>query len=266
MTVLKYINLMHIICNTDKFKINKLVTVHLCCSHFMHMVSRDLAQLNLSKSMKKRILLMMATLINTQTYEEFKKKVFNMLIIFKNKNITETLKNAVEKVDTEENDLEMPDEKLTDDSAKTSNLPIYKSSRFYVDGKMIEKAVEETLYDDTELETNEKNPCKNDAFCDLFLNRYMPFAPLWTGIVIKHSPLDKNDTRRFSNSIIENWFNMIKGSVLERQTGLKVGRFVQLLGSQISSICKEISLKRHVTNRRQKKKKKTTRCRTDKKR
>lgn len=213
---------MYNICHAKTYNINKLVTVHLCCSHFMHMVSRDVSQLNVTKVMRKRILMIMASLINTTSYEEFKQKVCNRMIIFKSKRITNTVKKAVEDIDKEENIMEIPGNKPLDDSAIPINLPIYKSSKFYADGKEIQHSVNDIIMKESNIFADE-NPCYCEQFCKLFLDRYMPFTPLWTGKVIKHSPSDKNNTTRFSNSIIENWFNMIKGSVLECQTGLKVG-------------------------------------------
>lgn len=71
----------------------------------------------------------------------------------------------------------------------------------------------------------EENPCYCERFSNLFLNSYIPFEPLWTGLVFRHSPSDKIETKRFSNPVNENWFYLIKGSVKERQTALKYEDF-----------------------------------------
>lgn len=167
MSVLRCINLMYNICHAKTYNINKLVTVHLCCSHFMHMVSRDVSQLNVTKVMRKRILMIMASLTNTTSYEEFKQNLCNRMIIFKSKRITNTVKKAVEDIDKEENIMEIPGNKPLDDSAIPINLPIYKSSKFYADGKEIEHSVNDIIMKESNIFADE-NPCYCEQFCKFF--------------------------------------------------------------------------------------------------
>ena len=59
----------------------------------------------------------------------------------------------------------------------------------------------------------------------------MPLLPLWSGIILCTVNLSENATD--SNAIVENWFIIVKHSILNSETGIRAADFIRTVYNNI---------------------------------
>ena len=59
----------------------------------------------------------------------------------------------------------------------------------------------------------------------------MPLLPLWSGIILCTVNSSENETD--SNAIVENWFRIVKHSILNSETGIRAADFIGTVYSNI---------------------------------
>ena len=59
----------------------------------------------------------------------------------------------------------------------------------------------------------------------------MPLLPLWSGIILCTVSSSENATD--SNAIIENWFRIVKHSILYSETGIRAADFIRTVYNNI---------------------------------
>ena len=59
----------------------------------------------------------------------------------------------------------------------------------------------------------------------------MPLLPLWSGIILCTINSSYNATD--SNAIVENWFRIVKHSILNSETGIRAGDFIRTVYNNI---------------------------------
>ncbi|KAK0169338.1 hypothetical protein PV327_011640, partial [Microctonus hyperodae] len=82
---------------------------------------------------------------------------------------------------------------------------------------------------------------------DYITNHYMPFAPMWSALLLKVVAPTVN---RLNNANIEGYFNIMKKYVLNNEGNLEVGRFITKMKNYTSQLCSEIKL--HIPMKRNK--------------
>lgn len=93
---------------------------------------------------------------------------------------------------------------------------IYKRSPFYrVFCDIIEKVT-------PCCEGNISNDYYSEAFGEIILKKYIPYLPLWSGIMLDEK---EGEVQRVSNAPVESWFGIVKNQILKKETDLKCSRF-----------------------------------------
>ena len=59
----------------------------------------------------------------------------------------------------------------------------------------------------------------------------MPLLPLWSGIIL--CTINSSDNATDSNAIFENWFRIVKHSILNSETGIQAGDFIRTVHNNI---------------------------------
>ena len=57
----------------------------------------------------------------------------------------------------------------------------------------------------------------------------MPIIPLWTGVILSKSC----DESKASNASAENWFRIVKGSILETKVNVRASDFIRTMYDNI---------------------------------
>ncbi|KAG5862958.1 hypothetical protein JTB14_011700 [Gonioctena quinquepunctata] len=78
------------------------------------------------------------------------------------------------------------------------------------------------------------NEYKNLEFFYYFLHNYIPFTPLWSGILL-------NNKERLSNAPVERWFGIVKNIIAKRVMRQKSSRLIRKLRKYVLFIFKENS-------------------------
>ena len=189
-TIKDYLEICMKVCTSDDELLNSTTTIHLCCAHFLKMVAKDVNE-NVNniqhRELFKEIIACCVLLNDLSTIsfwfenlvfilnEPFKNNLFqigfnNLIKLSRDNNM---IKDLLKHVNQEKTDAEIEEE--TD--IKQTDV-IYKSSPFYQRFKRILDK-----YQTTASSTYEINPYHNRPFLELILIKYMPYCPLWSGII-----------------------------------------------------------------------------------
>ena len=71
----------------------------------------------------------------------------------------------------------------------------------------------------------------NPQIVEFLLTYYMPLLPLWSGIILCTN--NSSDNATDSNAIVENWFRIVKHSILNSETGIRAGDFIRTVYNNI---------------------------------
>lgn len=221
-----------------------LITAHLCCAHFMKMVSNDVDQYFPENRKEPRSLKwFMAKCIQLKSLESISEWLLHVSILLRSSSHNEAVKHAYEAlahlqvIDTSAEELssdffrqvQSPDEELTQ-----QDLPTYRRSPFY---QHFTKFMETQPIPDTAADNVaaiEKNPFFNPSFFDLIMRKYLPYCPLWSGILICDPEVD-----RYSNAYVENYFCQLEQIILKGKRNLKPSRFLRQTRENMLAYCKE---------------------------
>ncbi|XP_063229349.1 uncharacterized protein LOC134534752 isoform X1 [Bacillus rossius redtenbacheri] len=243
-TLARYLKVTHNLCQTnDDSALHSLVTVHICCSHFVHLIARQLKKNNTPKKVRPFILKVICMLIVARSIDE-QKAIFSLLIIvLTNHTVTknviislEALSNISKKEKVQNILAELIPESISlnvsvqnDDIESFFSENLHKNSPFHKEFKEIYDIILEK--NSHAAESASKNIYFMPSFGKELVDRYMPMSPLWSQIL-------PNCSQRYSNSNVENWFFQTKSNILNGLTHLKVGRFVRHMCARVKVICK----------------------------
>lgn len=245
-SLLDYLSICFKIVKCEMKKPSSLITIHLCCAHFMKMVSKDVnakSKNNFQKTFFKEII---AAAIIITDFELLGNWFYNVVVLLSSKyydkqvkeahdnllNICLINKDKIPDIQSKYSDLEECEENIfIQDSIKYESL--YASSPFFQHFCSISAAVR--------LNTNSGpiNEYENEDLLDLIKNKYMPYTPLWNGIMLTISGYSIN---RISNALVEGWFKQIKTDILKGEKNLKCSRFIRLIREHVLSINEEENL------------------------
>lgn len=182
--------------------LRKTVKLHLCCSHMMHILGNDVNKLYGPNNESGKIIIeTLASMFNIHSYNEligiFKHICVIMLSKFKSSQVTLSLKILVKElanpsmlnlkemlsnIDEEGEDIK-PKMKPDPEINEFVNQALYKASPYFQDFNSIKQDVENELEEGLSLkEENEENNFFNPQMLNIFLKKFMPFLPLWSGL------------------------------------------------------------------------------------
>lgn len=86
----------------------------------------------------------------------------------------------------------------------------------------------------------EKNKYLDPIYFQAFLEKFVPFIPLWTPVV--NCKFKNGVETRVSNTTVESWFKTVKLDILQESSRQKCGCFIPILRDRVESICKQVKL------------------------
>ncbi|XP_046681270.1 LOW QUALITY PROTEIN: uncharacterized protein LOC124368040 [Homalodisca vitripennis] len=225
------------------------------------------------KHIKELVMQVMCSIINCSSYKIIKSTIKHVLIVLLSKNMTlEVRKSLVglSKVcdplpSVGDNDFEETDD--ADINESTSDA-IYQQSPFYKDMKAIETEVhtllnikelpkedEPKVFENLDSSDSNKNMNSDDStthdsasrteniyynskMANLIINKYSPYLPLWSGLLL-HTSTENVCSERMSNGPVENWFFQLKHIILAGNKRLRPNRFIRMVREYVMSIYKE---------------------------
>ena len=213
-----------------------LITIHLCCAHFLKMVSNDVNREFSDISIGKILNTFIAHCIKLDTLAHITEWFSQLTILLKSPCFDQMVKmaheNLISAVTGKNNEIIETTEIIAAEINRNDNVQsLYKSSPFYLHFNDIEKNT-------TGSDKGPPNPYFNPSFLSIVLTKYMPYVPLWSALL-----LNKNyGVDRFSNCYVENYFKDLKINILKGEKNLKASRFLRRSRENVLAKYKELAL------------------------
>ena len=224
--------------------IRSRTVIHLCSAHIIRRFSYQLDHgMKPPKQIKKRLLFVMARMIDCESLEEID-QIFDALIISCStrkiypeiKDYITKLENVItfkkEQVDLDVDYIDDLDEELHNDLGDGST---YKNRSPF--GKHFTNSLTRCQYFISELEDKyvhtlhfeDNNIFFHPKWPEFLTTHYMPICPLWTGTVLVRVLPSWQKDNRYSNAIIENWMRIVKKNILANEVKLRPADFIRKL-------------------------------------
>lgn len=234
---------------TDANKDNSDYTVvHICAFHMMGIIKQKLSNIDADKKLKEFGKFCFALLQNSDCLDEATEiyasicKVMSSKVCCESVQISLTsIKNKIavlpDKLTVE--DQELPPSAMSHDEPDLSILTessIKKSSPFEMHFK---KTKNLALSEITE------EGIENDYWSPEILKvfeMYMYLYPVWSGSMLKREGITRD-----TNADVENWFGVVKNTILQKKKNINAGLFIRKLHVQIKGRAAEFSLPMHST-------------------
>lgn len=236
--LLEYLNLTYQIALGEKQIPSTLITIHLCCAHFMKMVSKDVTDNYTDYDQAMFIKDLLAQCIRLSNLKSISEWFFNVFMLLNSpcydKNVKIAYDNLIEKKPIESEEYKgdyMYNVINADGDDFTHFKAMYQSSPYYNHFKTLVSNISVTT-------EGKENPFYNKNFFNTILTKYMPYCSLWTAVMIK----DCYETDRFSNCYAENYFNNLKTNILNSEKNLKASRFIRKCRANVLASYKEVEL------------------------
>lgn len=271
MDLLQYLNICYKLsknsCYENDYK--HIVTVHICCAHFMKMISCNLAKHNIKrKDVKDFVMKTMAALVMCNKLTDVGRIYESFAIVLLSDKMYTLTATALSNV---QNIIDDTDSEITEFEGDSQNSSS-KTYMEYVKGKtkvdspfnkrfmeIVSTATEELekiRYHGTE--DKEVNALYCPSFFDYVQMHLMPLLPLWSGLMIGLHPITEKMVGRFSNSNVENYFKIVKHRLLQSKGHLKVGRVIKVLRENVATALNNIRINISEYNKVSKKRKRNT--------
>jgi len=235
---------------------NTLLIVHTCCAHFMKRVSSYIHKkfpkcIGIKTFVLECLAIMLMSTEILELGETFKEFITILLVPDAQKTeisitrLQEFHKKSYtinEREDIEEN------ENFEDDSLLINNkneTRIFTASPFFATYNNIYVKIKEQVQIDNDI----TNKYYNWEIAEYITYKLMPFAPMWTSILLSFSPVI-SDVARLSNAYVESYFNIVKKEILQGEVNLKIGCFINKMKNYNSSLIAEAAIKVPLKNRR----------------
>lgn len=230
-TLLDYLNIVyHNLVNNKQPLPGNLIRISICCCHFFKMVCNDINACFREITLRENFKYKFAVLFDMKNIKDIFEWLKNIYILLGNEWVTPLVLKAKlfldnsllpVKADTLSSLNESP-KPLTKDKA----YAIYKKSMFF---QKFCEIVSSVVTEDTTIEKIH-NECYSPKFREIVLKKYIPFIPLWTGVLLNG---------RESNAPVERYFGIIKNIVLDRGKNQKCSRVVRKIREYTLGVCKE---------------------------
>lgn len=221
-----------------RYEIDTITVIHTCSSHIFKSACNKITKFSRNRRIRLLAKLVVSKLINSSRLSVTKSVFEAAVIVFGLPTKEIHFSNAIyflsNRNSNDRNDFGIGDIKkrvAVEDRYKT----LKKSSPFF---SYFTEVYEKILAKSED--TERKNLFFLPSFVQYLIKDFMPFCPLWSGIIIK-----KFGIIRDSNASVENWFKMVKHDVFKNQMRHKVPRFIQRMESYLDSRMKShlVSLK-----------------------
>ncbi|XP_055615142.1 uncharacterized protein LOC129761447 [Toxorhynchites rutilus septentrionalis] len=213
--------------------------IHLCYSHFMNVVSKDLKSAPIN--IKHKFMDCMRLAVRATNLVDLIDLFIIMTCIFGSANENRMLETSLKELDAKINDRTSFDSESAGkfdytgigepEILKKDEDKIFLGSPFYA---LLKETFETTLKQIDDLSQGSQNPLYFKGFLeDVALKKYMPVVCLWSNIIV--SQIDSNpDT--ISNARVESFFRTLKHNVMKGQLYERITHFLRKLQSYIESL------------------------------
>lgn len=264
MNMLGYLKTTHHFLKTKGATLPKdFVSIQSCISHFQHRIARKIKQNFPSLLPHKALMLNFTGLLIRCTKLDQLNKVFRLICIVlcttdvhTSAKAIDELKAMYESMSMKENeDYSAQELREKKEEQEQENQPeerkekrtveekaMYTKSPYYVDGYDILSGVQKTVPID---ENNKTNELYNPGYADYILEKYITYAPVWSGIIL--SVLHKG-LKTESNANIEGYNGQLKGPVLNNNGHNPVGNFCEIMRRHKEVLCNRIETKGNYKN------------------
>lgn len=242
MSLLDYLKQCYsICCNSSTSNNVGFVSLHLCCAHFMKMVSKDARKIichDARENIVKDLIARCMTLTNLSEIKLWFKYICTIFLSkYENLNFTNAYNKIMkmthnsEKTDGFYNEHHLCENEDYEISADKSGYTLYKSSPFY---KLFVTIKENA---DIDNHGNKINEFYSHDFIQILITKYMPYVPLWSRLILAKKYPSKC---RLSNSYVESYFGNMKSNILEGERSMKCSRFVRKNREYLLAAYKEV--------------------------
>jgi hypothetical protein len=217
--------------------------VHICAFHMMGIMKQKFGNIKADKKLKEFGKFCFALLQNSASVDEGTEIPRSICQVLKSDVRCKTVENSLSFIKTR---IGLLPEKPTDDDEDqpqypllhdVSNMPmltestIRKSSPFELHFmKAKEKALSELTEEGIE------NEYYSPDILGIF-ETYMYLYPLWSGAMLKEEGITRD-----TNANVENWFGVVKNSILQKKRNLNAGMFIRKMHVQIAGRTAECNL------------------------
>lgn len=225
--------------SNNNSKIDKLVKIFICCSHFFKIISNDINTFFVNYTERTFFKEVLAGAFNITNFGNMCEWFSHLVIVLNSKFVNEhVLKSTalLMEFSINENNFNTEDFKMLDSREMHfhSSEQLYKSSPFYSKFYLLYENVMNSGKCSTAEYHKPENKYYNPDFLKTALKKYFPYLPLWSGLLAKN--------KRPNNSYVENWFSIVKNVILKGQFNQKCSRVIRNIRKQVLTIHKEISL------------------------
>ncbi|CAG9764290.1 unnamed protein product [Ceutorhynchus assimilis] len=208
-----------------------IIQIHLCCFHVFKLFSMLISE-HYPEQCRKMMKEIVAVAFNLN-WNNFCKWFRNFYIITMSEVHSQDIEDAIEKIaglslypDTllEKNELTSQPEQTHQTNKDTQ----YEKSAFSQYFTTFVTTISLKICDS---DVTQKNIYYNKQFYEIFFKRYIPYLPLWSGIL--------SDGLRLSNAPAERWFGLIKNDVLDKIVNQKCSRVLRKIRNYVTFLAKE---------------------------
>lgn len=252
MTVFDYINYTFNILYNAKEPAKDTVSVFICCTHFINIISRQIKKkIPNGISIKNFLLDLFCLILNCDTLNQVQDLFKVYIIICTNKYKTEDVVQAYSQfielmrfIYSHDTLLDTPTktDKFDHKADKVNHKKFknykthYSKSLFYQEFFRLYENIQRTIQNEPTGLTENIFYCPD--FVLFTIQRYFAYIPLWSTCFSKYLNIEG----RMSNSNAELWFSHVKNIYLEKKKYLRIGRFVSLLKHKTELLVSSIAV------------------------
>jgi len=236
----------------NKVQLRLLSFIHLCCCHVIHAIARSLTQANMDKETRKKLLYIFALILCGNDIEQLYDLLGELIEIFgdpNEQNAKKKFDRIVKRelyIDEESAELLTNGDKILANAEKDedfilvdeylrSSTAIIHQSPFNLEAIKRYPVIKDLLNNKSKL-ANNGNPLFSRSIIRV-IYRWWAYLPLWTGLLwnfeeryacdftktvtLPYHPL------RYSNAVLESYFNYYKTSILQKKSRNTPGDLIQ---------------------------------------
>lgn len=246
--IISYLNRAYECCTGKKTWDDSKSVLHICATHVLKAVRQSIKKQTDDEGLRDFALFAFARLQNASSMTE-SSTVFRALCtllttpqnterVKENRNILESIILRF-KQDTPEETIPSEDWETCKTEERKHERSITANSPFFAYFQQILKEVKEQAIDET-CSTDEDNPYFCPGILKVLFDTYLAIFPLWSGLLLgdlRRHELHERDNltanasqqTRDTNCHIENWFRIVKHSILHSKKKLRPGTFIRTM-------------------------------------
>ncbi|XP_057186027.1 uncharacterized protein LOC130551974 isoform X2 [Triplophysa rosa] len=244
--IISYLNRAYECCTGKKTWDDSKTVLHICATHVLKAVRQSIKKQTDDEGLKDFALFAFARLQNASGMTESSTVFRAFCTLLTTPQNTERVKesrNLLESIilrfkqDTPEETIQSEDWETWIREQRNHEKSITGSSPFFAYFQQILKEVTEHATDET-CSTDEDNPYFCPGILQVLFNTYLAIFPLWSGLLLgdlrRHESHEQDNLTantsqqtRDTNCHIENWFRIVKHSILHSKKKLRPGMFIR---------------------------------------